>query len=354
MLCEFVTGNRDEIIRRCRTKVTARSMPPATRAEVEFGVPRFLDELVEALRPHHVPSAEIGTSATRHGRDLQSQGFTVSQVVHDYGDVCQSITELALERRVPIGVEDFRTLNRCLDDAIASAVTEFGRVGTQSARDKAAHDDERIGMLVHELRNLVNTANLAFTVLESGNVGVGGSTGRVLKRSLAALCDLIDRSVADVRRHQHVLEPAHLLVTDLLADIEPVAALEADARRARFRVQPGEIGVAVQADRQVLTAVIVNLLQNAFKFTRPRTTVLLSATADAKHVQIEVADQCGGLAEGRVDELFRPFEQRNGDRSGLGLGLSFSRWGAEVHGGRVFARNVPGHGCVFTVELPRA
>ena len=54
--------------------------------------------------------------------------------LRDYGDVCQSITDLALQLNAPINVEDFRTLNRCLDDAIASAVTEHGR-GNQSAVD---------------------------------------------------------------------------------------------------------------------------------------------------------------------------------------------------------------------------
>ena len=52
----------------------------------------------------------------------------MSQVVHDYGDVCQAITELALERKAPITVKEFHTLNRCLDTAIAEAVTEHARV----------------------------------------------------------------------------------------------------------------------------------------------------------------------------------------------------------------------------------
>ena len=80
-----------------------------------------------ALRPGFVANPEIADSAILHGHDLLLQGFTVSQVVHDYGDVCQSITELAVEMEVPISTDDFRMLNRCLDDAIAGAVTEYGR-----------------------------------------------------------------------------------------------------------------------------------------------------------------------------------------------------------------------------------
>jgi hypothetical protein len=117
MLCEFIGLHRAEIIKRCRAKVAARSIPPPTEAEVNHGVPLFLDQLVGALRLGLVSSPEIGESAIHHGHDLLHQGFTVSQVVHDYGDICQAITELALELSAPIGTEDFRTLNRCLDDA---------------------------------------------------------------------------------------------------------------------------------------------------------------------------------------------------------------------------------------------
>ena len=59
----------------------------------------------------------------------------MSQVVHDYGDVCQSITELAVETNAPISTDDFRMLNRCLDDAIAGAVTQYGRERNQSTID---------------------------------------------------------------------------------------------------------------------------------------------------------------------------------------------------------------------------
>ena len=99
--------------------------------------------------------------------------------------------------------------------------------------------------------------------------------------------------------------------------------------------------MAIEADRQVLAAVVMNLLQNAFKFTRPGTTVTLRVGASAERVLIEVEDECGGLPSGNVNELFRPFEQRGADRTGLGLGLAFSRWGVEANHGRIYARNVP-------------
>jgi signal transduction histidine kinase len=243
MLQVFVAENREEIIRRCRTKVEMRSSSTPTPGEIEYGVPRFLDQLVDALRRPSSPNSEIGTSAARHGHDLHLHGFTVSQVVHDYGDVCQSVTDLALQLNAPISVEDFRTLNRCLDDAIASAVTAFGR-GNQSLIDAASSpDDERLGFLAHEIRNLVGTASVAFEALRTGNVGVGGSTGKVLQRSLSALRNLINRSLAEVRLRHGVRDHTQFGVAEFIAELAPGATLEAGARGLSFHVEVGDARV---------------------------------------------------------------------------------------------------------------
>src|SRR5688500_15381607 len=114
VLHEFIEVNREEIIQRCRAKVASRSVPPPTTAEIDHGVPLFLDQLVEVLRLRNTSSVEISKTAVLHGRDLLLQGLTVSQVVHDYGDVCQSVTELAMEVNAPISIEDFHSLNACL------------------------------------------------------------------------------------------------------------------------------------------------------------------------------------------------------------------------------------------------
>ena len=355
MLHEFVTANRDDLIRRCRAKVQARSIPPATPAELELGIPGFLDQLADALRDNRGSNVEMDRSAAQHGRDLQLQGFSVSQVVHDYGDVCQSITDLAMETGAPISVEDFRTLNGCLDDAIASAVTEYGRAGPAlAAVADAAAEEERFGFFAHEVRNLVNTATIALEVLDTGSVGLKGSTGGVLRRSLSGLRDVINRSVAEVRLRKGLYQRVHVVVSDLVNDVAVAGALEAAARGLRLTVHAGQPDIAVYADRQILTAVLVNLLHNAFKFTRPASSVTLSVTATAERVSMAVADECGGLRAGDIEDLFRPFEQRHPDRTGLGLGLAFSRWGAAINEGHVVTRDLPGHGCVFSIDLPRA
>ena len=80
---------------------------------------------------------------------------------------------------------------------------------------------------------------------------------------------------------------------------------------------------------------------------------MLRVGGDAERVLIEVEDECGGISGENLDELFRPFEQRSTDRTGLGLGLAFSRWAAEANQGRISTRNLPGTGCVFAIDLPR-
>jgi len=354
MLYEFIAVNRDEIIRRCRAKVAARSIPPPTPVEIDHGVPVFLDQLQNALRFGLSMTPEIGLTALQHGHDLLLQGFTVSQVVHDYGDICQAITELAVEMDAPIETDDFRTLNRCLDDAIAGAVTEYGREHHQSGIDgESARGSERLGFFIHEMRNLISTASYAFEVLKTGNVGVGGSTGKVLERSLIAQRALIARSLAEVRLTEGVQHREPILVGQFIEEVAANAGLEANARGVRLAVICVEDGATVEADRQVLAAVVTNLLQNAFKFTKPATTVTLRVGASAERVLIEVQDECGGLPGANTTDLFRPFEQRGADRSGLGLGLAFSRWAVEANHGRIYARNLDDHGCVFTVDLPR-
>jgi hypothetical protein len=184
-LSEFISSNRDELIGRCRAKVATRSAPAATEAEIDHGVPLFLDQLVSELRHGPSKTHEISTSAIQYGHELLLQGFTVSQVVHNYGDVCQSVTDLAMETSAPIATDEFRTLNRCLDDAIAGAVTEHAR-GQQVTRDGQSD----------ELRKLIDTAITAFEVIQTGTVGVGGTTGGLVARSLLGIRALIGKPVA--------------------------------------------------------------------------------------------------------------------------------------------------------------
>jgi signal transduction histidine kinase len=370
MMHEFLTANRGDLIERCRAKVAHR--PLHGRTELAFGVPAFLDQLIKTLRMEQTPDpmssrkvsgpaggepvrSEIGETAARHGRELFHQGFSVEQVVHDYGDLCQAITDLAFEREASIEIDEFRTLNRCLDNAIAVAVTEFSYQRDFVAADKQAHElNERLGFFAHELRNLINTATLALTAIKVGNVGLGGATGAVLDRSLVGLRNLIDKSLTEVRMTAGASTHSHLFsLAEFIAEVRHSASLEAELRHCVLVVADVDPRLAVDADRDLLFAAVGNLLQNAFKFTHPGSEVTLNAYASADRILIDVEDHCGGLPRGDVEKMFVPFTQKGDDRSGLGLGLSISRRSVEANAGILGARDVPGVGCVFTIDLPR-
>lgn len=374
MLHEFLDANRAELIDRCRLKVSQRHAPKATSTELEHGIPAFLEQLIKRLRLEQAPEQprnrairtpagakeqggldEMRDTAARHGRELLLQGFTIDQVVHDYGDLCQVITQMAEDRGASIQVDEFRTLNRCLDDGIADAVTEFSSRRDVLIESKAAHGlTERLGFLAHELRNHLHTATLALTAIRSGNVGLAGATGAALDRSLIGLSNLIDRSLADVRGTAGMLpQPREISLAEFISDVSISAALEARARECELVVREVDPGLAVEVDRDLLSSALGNLLQNAFKFTEHGTRVSLSVREDAGRILIDVEDRCGGLPPGDAEKMFLPFEQMGEDRSGLGLGLSISRRSVEANNGVLRVRNVPGTGCIFTVDLPR-
>lgn len=350
MLHDFLSTNRAAIIARTRAKVAARPAPRATEEELQNGIPLFLDQLIDTLRLSQPSSDAMAEGAIRHGRNLLKRGFTVAQVVHDYGGVCQAVTELAGETKAPITVDEFHTFNRCLDEAIAQAVTEYARTREQSITDEGT---ERLGNLSHELRNALGAAMLSFQTLKMGSVGLGGSTAALLDRSLRRACALIDASVAQVRLESGSCVMERLSISEFMEEIEVSASMEASAHSLGLAVTPVAQGIDVAVDRQLLTGALVNLLQNAFKFTRAHGHVSLTTSTTKERVLIAVADECGGLPPGKADDLFRPFEQQNADRKGLGLGLSISRKSVEAIGGGLSVRDIPGTGCVFTIDLPR-
>lgn len=147
-LRDFLNENRADLVERCRLKVLKRPPPHPAWDEKNNGIPLFLAQLIEMLNldadtnvfdiaqesaPRKTLSTRIASTARKHAQSLRDRGLTVDQVVHDYGDLCQAITELAFERNAQISIGEFHTLNRLLDNAIAAAVTEYAQgAGTGS------------------------------------------------------------------------------------------------------------------------------------------------------------------------------------------------------------------------------
>ena len=215
MLHEFLTLNHQELIRRCKDKAGARFEPSLSPATIDHGVPLFLQQLTGILREEQVtdkrPAAnddrasgpdqinEIGRSAALQGTELLRLGYTLDQVVHGYGDVCQAITSLAVEQTTPISADEFRTLNRCLDNAIAVAVTAFGSAGQVSIDAQAETLSERLNKFSEEQKRLLDIAVHSYSAIKTGSVGLSVATGALLLHTLEELRSLPERKLPAIR-----------------------------------------------------------------------------------------------------------------------------------------------------------
>lgn len=213
MLYEFVTSNRDELIRRCQDKVTKRANTPEIRAALGNGVPLFLRQLSDILRAETETTQRpvagegadasariVGSTAKLNGAEMLRAGYSVDQVVHGYGDVCQSITEMAIELNVGISADEFRTLNRCLDDAIADAVEAYGSAHQTQLNEQTEILHDSLDQFIKDQWRLLETAIQSYAAIKTGNIGLNGATGMLLIHSLEELRALAGRAVPAIRQ----------------------------------------------------------------------------------------------------------------------------------------------------------
>jgi signal transduction histidine kinase len=371
MLHEFLASNRTDLIDRCRRKVAQRSATMANGVDLGHGIPTFIDQLIAALRSQDrrddaiVPALagpgdpaffDADRNAMLHGAELLQQEFTIDQVVHDYGDLCQAITELALERKAPIEVAEFQVLNQSLDNAIADAVTEYSSRRAMLIADSSVRaENERLAQLAQELHNLVHDAILALAAIKAGHVGLGGATGAILDRSLIRLQSLVNCSLAEIHAKSgaQAAPPRSFGLADFILELKVAGAGQARAYECSFSVGDVDPRLRVGADRILLMAAVDNLLEHAFKFSRRPGEVRLDARRSGDRILIDLSDSCGGLPPGHAEALLRPLAQAGADGSGSGPGvLSVARRSVEASGGTLTARDAPPVGCVFTINLP--
>jgi len=215
LLAEFITTNRAGILARCQEKAHTRLVAARSNVQLDNCVPLFLDQLVAELeRDTPMRNAALLQSAVQHGHDLLVHGFTVSQVVHEYGDICQAVTEVAVEHNAQISTDDFRRLNRCLDDAIAGAVTEYGRARDDTINRHTNAEDQRRVVLTTNLRTAIAAAKTALDVVKTGSAGLSGSTSSVLDTSLNAAHALVDSLLDEFSPKHQEPSPSNPLVNE--------------------------------------------------------------------------------------------------------------------------------------------
>lgn len=380
MLHEFLLNNREEILAMTEKKSLVLAGARASSEQLRRGLPIFYTQLLNILSSPEEPTgefakdeagmtegagnsdepalayaqgkpreADVAKVAGLHGKELLRLGYTLSHVVHAYGAMCQSITELAMKKMFAITSAEFRELNGCLDVAIAGAVTEFqANRTTQDMHREVKH----LGFLAHELRNTLTSVNIAFSLIKSGTVGVGGNTGQIMTKGLKRLEELIDRSLTEVRLSvDPKIRPEEGNVLQLVDQIITTAGVEAKAREQTLTIDI-DPELVVEADQQLMYSAVSNLVQNAIKYSPPGGRIQIRGKSVGKNAEIEVEDECGGLT-GTSAELFKAFSQKSEDRSGLGLGLTIVKRSMILNHGTVEVRDLPGKGCVFKLGLPK-
>jgi len=195
----------------------------------------------------------------------------------------------------------------------------------------------------------LGNAITGFDLIRKGEVAPHGSTADLVHRALSRIAVLLPDILAETHLGgKLVLKAEQLQLSDFLAQISSEALPE---RGIRVQLQVPQ-DLWIEADARLLSSALMNIIQNAIKFTRDNESIILRARQDENTVCIEIEDRCGGLPETSAEDLFKPFLQRHSDRRGMGLGLAIARRAVEEHAGRIRIRNLPDLGCVFEIMLP--
>jgi signal transduction histidine kinase len=346
-LSATLTSIRTELVERwmARVRIELGSVPLPT-VELMDHMPAFVDQLISsAVRPERSASSE---PAAQHGVQRLRLGFNVGEVVREYGLLQECIIEMTAEIRYSLDAEEQVLITRALSRGIADAVSQYVKQRDTELERQAS---EHLGFIAHEVRNGLATSLLAYQGLRRPGADGSGTLER-LGRSLRTVWEVVDNALTQSWLRMGVVPKAQALpirgfleqlVTDLATDVRD-RTVELDLR------VPSDL--VVTADPRLLRSAVSNLVTNALKFSPPGSTVTVRASTPDGRLCIEVADRCGGLPPGRAEELFSPLVQKHENRSGFGLGLAIVLQAAEAHGGTAKVRDVPGIGCVFTLDLP--
>lgn len=348
---DVVRTNLFRLLTRAREIAAIRTAPRASIAELGEAIPILFDLLLRELRP--IPRSDSSVFVREECAFPVTLALTVSQVIHDYVAVTTAITELAAE--LPIGgtPEELTNVAHCVAEAVAQVQAAYAR---RRERAVAADAAEEVGNLVHELRNRISTATLAFNLLNHEGQ-LRGRPAAILQRSLETMTEHIARASSDTRKRIAAFKRELISVGDLLEAVAVVSTAEAQALGLELKVEIEERDLIVEGDSLLIEDAIFNVLRNAFRHTRAHGHVALRAFSSEGYVTIEVADQCGGIPEYvALERLFdrfeQGFEQGEASRTGLGLGLTISRRGVEASGGTIMVRDCP-DGCTFMLSFPR-
>jgi two-component system sensor histidine kinase KdpD len=246
--------------------------------------------------------------------------------------------------------------------SLLAVATERERLEAEAFEAEALRRSDAIKTAViqsvsHDLRTPLATMEAALGGLESGVLELTDEDRAALletiRLELTRLTRLVENLLDLSRLQAGAAEPrpelwtADQLVSQALDDV-------ADSSRVQVVVPDGLPLVRVDAIQ--VQRVLVNLIENALKFSPPEESVLVRVTATRRELIVRVVDRGPGIGEGDLERIFEPFHRASSsrDRRGAGLGLAIARGFTEANGGRLWAESHEGQGASFALALPVA
>lgn len=232
----------------------------------------------------------------------------------------------------------------------------------EEARRASQAKSEFLSRMSHELRTPLNaiigfSQLLAMAGLETEDAESVGHIARAGEHLLELINEVLDIVSIEAGRMALSVEPVELgeIISESLSLVRPAA----DQRRLHIRTSLGvRHALWVNADRQRLRQVLVNLLGNAVKYNCEEGTITVNCAPVAEGmIRIEVADTGIGIAPGRLNDVFAPFERLGAERTeveGTGMGMTVTKRLVEAMGGTITVTSTQGLGSCFAVELPAA
>ncbi|MCX5789443.1 MAG: PAS domain S-box protein [Elusimicrobia bacterium] len=242
---------------------------------------------------------------------------------------------------------------------ISEDITEK-RLAAERLLDVARRKEEFAAMVSHDLRSPLTAIKMA---IETAAEECGGSVGSAAVHALSSarrnidrlarlVNDVLDFEKLESGKMQFELEPCDVsaLASETLAGFEPIAR----ERGLSLVKRLGADLPAVSCDKDKITQVLVNLVDNAIKYSRQGSVIVATEAADGG-VKVSVVDQGPGIRredQGKIFEAFVRLSEGTRRREGTGLGLAICRRIVESHGGRIWIESEEGSGAAFNFTLP--
>lgn len=348
---DVLATRSQEVLLRWRAEVEGK-LAPESLPELELvdHLPSFLGEIVAALRGRAGGGA--GQAAEEHGQQRLRLGFSIDSVIREYGALRDAIWATLLAAGVEPTRGEQQQLFTSIVDGIARAASEFSR-----QRDAELHrqHNEHMAFIAHELRNPLMSARMSVTLLKrSGGFPSEARGVDTLERGLQRMQEGIDHTLEVARVASGVtLRRERLGLRPLLEEAALAVRDEAQERMVSLHVAIDE-DIELEIDGRLVRSALSNLVRNAVLYSRAGGRVEIRGTSTRAQVTVEIEDCCGGLQPGKVEQAFAPFIRLNDRATGFGLGLAIAKHAVDAHAGTIRVQNLPGKGCIFVLELPRA